>query len=71
MSAVGDPRVHEHFAGELERLLDATRKLRAAGGQSAAQRQAAVIADELSILGWHVQPSHQRRHQIERGMLRL
>lgn len=71
MSATGEPRVAPEFAGELERLLDATRRLRAANGQTASQRQAAVIADELAILGWHVYPSHQRRHQIERGMLRI
>lgn len=66
-----EPRVDPMFAAELQRLLELARKLRAAGGQSATERQATVIADELAHLGWHVYPSHQRRHQIERGMLHL
>lgn len=70
MSAA-EPRVHPYFAGELERLLDAVANLRAANGQTATQRRAAVIAGELEHMGWHVTPSHQRRHQIDRGMLRI
>ena len=64
-----EPRVDPMFAGELERLLVATRKVRAARGQTAAARQAEIIAAEMAHMGWHLYPSHQRRHQIERGML--
>lgn len=69
MSATEEPRVHPMLAGELERLLLATRRLRGTRTQTAEQRKAAVIAGELEFMGWKVQPSHQRRHQIERGIL--
>lgn len=68
MSAA-EPRVHPLFADELARLLHAGASLRAAGGLTAGERRAAYVASELEFMGWKVEPSHQRRHQIERGLL--
>lgn len=67
MAATPEPtRVHPMFRHELERLMREC--VAREDGLAEVSDIAAWVCERLEEIGWRVQPSHQRRHQIERGV---
>jgi len=65
-----DPRVHPYFAAELRRLLqsmpsDVELAEHPGANLDATQRSCDWIAHQLADLGWKIEPSRQRRMQLD------